>query len=233
MALTVLGGLVLLLVGLGAGLRRRRRAATLARVRGGWGHPVDRARRMDAVAAAHRSRVSNLGSPGSLDDRTWQDLDLDDVFVALDRTGSTLGQHALYHRLRTAPVADSLEEFERLVCRLGGDAAVRERAQMALAPLQDSHGYDLWWLAGKDAVESRRGTSCSPCCRPAHSGGPQRLRSCNDGSDLPKRSRKRADLKVSEVANEEVDRDGSQQRGECRRSERREALFSGETFDTH
>ena len=40
------------------------------------------------------------------------DLNLDDVFAALDRTESTLGQHALYHRLRTAPVADHLEAFD-------------------------------------------------------------------------------------------------------------------------
>ena len=40
---------------------------------------------------------------------------MDDVFAAVDRTQSTLGQHALYHRLRTAPVADHLAAFEALV----------------------------------------------------------------------------------------------------------------------
>ena len=111
---------------------------------------------MEAISASHRSRVTHLGSIGSLDDRTWQDLDLDEVFASLDRTESTLGQHALYHRLRTAPIADDLEEFERLVVHLTGDRSVREQAQLALSRLQDPHGYDLWWLAGKDAVEIRR-----------------------------------------------------------------------------
>ena len=40
--------------------------------------------------------------------------------------------------------------------RLTSDVPARERALLALSRLQDSHGYDLWWLAGKDAVEVRR-----------------------------------------------------------------------------
>lgn len=90
-----------------------------------------------------------------MDDRTWADLDLDAVFVALDRTESTLGQHALYHRLRTAPIAGSIDVFEALVNRMSADVPSRERAQMALARLQDPHGYDLWWLARPDAIDTR------------------------------------------------------------------------------
>ena len=85
--------------------------------------------RVDSARAAprhhcgrHADRCAALGDR-ALDDRTWADLDLDDVFVALDRTTSTLGQHALYHRLRTAPVGPHLEEFETLVERLRRDAA--------------------------------------------------------------------------------------------------------------
>ena len=95
------------------------------------------------------------GSGATLDSRTWDDLDLDDVFAALDRTESTLGQHALYHRLRTVPVADNLDVFEVLVSRLESDGRLRERAQTALSRLRDPHGYDLWWLARPDAIETR------------------------------------------------------------------------------
>ena len=103
----------------------------------------------------HRSRVAHGEGVASLDDRTWDDLNLDDVFAVLDRTEGTLGQHALYHRLRTAPVAEHLEAFEALVTRLGSDAPLRERTQTALARLQDPHGYDLWWLAKPDAIDVR------------------------------------------------------------------------------
>jgi hypothetical protein len=96
-----------------------------------------------------------MSSGTSLDSRTWDDLDLDDVFASLDRTESTLGQHALYHRLRTIPVAANLEAFEALVSLMGSNQSLRERAQMALSRLRDPHGYDLWWLARPDAIETR------------------------------------------------------------------------------
>lgn len=107
------------------------------------------------MAASHRSRLATVGTPASLDDRTWQDLDLDAVFGALDRTESTLGQHALYHRLRTAPVADELDAFEALLTRFKSDTALRERAQTVLSRLTDPQGYDLWWLHRQDAIETR------------------------------------------------------------------------------
>ena len=119
---------------------RHARTERLARFRAAWGMPIERTRRMDAMAASHRARIAASNHGASLDDRTWRDLLMDDVFAAVDRTQSTLGQHALYHRLRTAPVADHLAAFEALVDRMSTDAAARERAQLALDRLQDPHG---------------------------------------------------------------------------------------------
>ena len=126
----------------------------LARIRATWGAPVERTRRMDAIAASHAERTTILGGR-SLEERTWVDLDLDLVFTTIDRTQSTLGQHALYHRLRTAPVGSDLGVFEALVQRFSVDASARERAQLALARLQDPQGYDVWWLARAGAIERR------------------------------------------------------------------------------
>ena len=123
---------------------------------------IARERRLDTIAASHAERCAALGTQ-ALDARTWADLDLDDVFVALDRTTSTLGQHALYHRLRTAPVGDHLDEFETLVERMrGDDATARERAQLALSRLQDPQGYDVWWLGAADALERQPWYSLFP-----------------------------------------------------------------------
>src|SRR5678815_5617868 len=132
------------LVGLGALIARRSRAQALATLRANWGQPSSRERKMEAMAASHRSRLSNTGSRTSIDDRTWQDLDLDAVFATVDRTESTLGQHALYHRLRTASAPVDLDAFEVLVSRFEADPALRERAQTALSRLRDPQGYDLW-----------------------------------------------------------------------------------------
>jgi hypothetical protein len=134
---------------------RRSRTQILVRIRAAWGTPVARVRRMDVLSAAHATRMASLPDSCSLDERTWVDLNLDEVFAAIDRTQSTLGQQALYHRLRTAPVAAHLAAFEALVDRMSLDSAARERAQLALARLQDPHGYDVWWLASAEAVERR------------------------------------------------------------------------------
>jgi len=115
------------------------------------------------LAASHASRLAATPAGRGLDDRTWADLNLDEVFVALDHTHSTLGQHALYHRLRTAPLGDHLDAFESLVSGLSGDAATRERAQLALAPLQDADGYNLWWMLDGDALARRGWYRVFPC----------------------------------------------------------------------
>jgi MutS domain V len=83
-------------------------------------------------------------------------LNLDAVFAAIDRTESTVGQQLLYHRLRCAPVASDRDAFEALAVRMATDRAIRERAQVALAHLQDPWGYHLWRLAQPGSLETRR-----------------------------------------------------------------------------
>jgi len=123
-------GLLLAAVAVAAVVRAAR-GSLLARIRAGWGAPVERTRKLDAMAASHRARAAGPGAAGSLDDRTWNDLDLDAVFVALDRTESTLGQHALYHRLRTAPIGERHDVFEALVNRMTADVPARRAAGAA------------------------------------------------------------------------------------------------------
>jgi len=106
---------------------QRRQMRLRALFRADWGKLRVRDHRMDAIASAYRSRRAHLHEPGSLDDRTWADLDLDAVFRAIDRTSSTLGQAALYCRLHAAPVSLDLGSFEALVARMATDAPARER----------------------------------------------------------------------------------------------------------
>jgi hypothetical protein len=149
----------LVIVGVGVAVRafalnRRRRLISVIRAK--WGKPTDRLHKLDAIAAASRSRLELFQQIPSVDDRTWADLDLDDVFAAIDRTESTLGQQALYHRLHIWTGPQDLSAFEALITRLDTDVAARERAQAALARLQDNDGYNIWWLAQPNAIEGRR-----------------------------------------------------------------------------
>ena len=92
----------------------------------------------------------------SLDDRTWDDLNMDDVFSVLDRTESVVGQQVLHARLRGDPHAAKRSAFEALVTRASDDSAARERAQLALSRLRAPSGYDLWWLAQPGSLETSR-----------------------------------------------------------------------------
>ncbi|MEO8076903.1 MAG: hypothetical protein ABI818_11265 [Acidobacteriota bacterium] len=93
---------------------RRARRRLLARLRDTWGRRVERVRDMHAIAGYHRSRPEESSDGGWLDGRTSDDFNLGAVFALTDRTKSTIGQQALYHRLHTAPLGAHLDAFESL-----------------------------------------------------------------------------------------------------------------------
>ncbi len=74
---------------------------------------------------------------GVVDDRTWADLDMDQVVRAIDRTASTPGVQCLYDRLRAPPetVTDDAR-FDTAVERLRGDPDLAARIRRVLAPLR-------------------------------------------------------------------------------------------------
>jgi hypothetical protein len=88
-----------------------------------------------------------------MDDRTWHDLNMDDVFRLLDRAESLVGQQALYARLRASPRGDHPDAFEALTARLETDASFRARTQEALHRMRQVDGRDLLWLAEPGSFE--------------------------------------------------------------------------------
>ena len=102
-----------------------------------WGQMRARARDLKDLAAGFAARGgTSIGA--ALDSRTWDDLNLDDVFTVLDRTESVVGQQVLYARLRQPSAENHLAAFEALVAGLSDDVRSRERAQLALAGLADA-----------------------------------------------------------------------------------------------
>ena len=112
-------------------------------------------------AASYHELLPAVEREASLDDRTWRDLDLDDVFISLDRTASEPGRQYLYHALRTPRLTpEPLAQLERLVQRFAADGDSAERAVGALGRLGDPrsgqlahlilgelpHRPRLWWL---------------------------------------------------------------------------------------
>lgn len=124
-----------LLAGLIAWSSWKSNSRRLARIRADWGRPRNRRRDLEAIADLFECHDA---ASESIDDRTWHDLLLDDVFAALDRTESSVGQQMLYRRLRSAPAPRALSAFEALVTRAASGSRIREHAQLALARLSDS-----------------------------------------------------------------------------------------------
>jgi hypothetical protein len=90
-----------------------------------------------------------------IDDRTWTDLGLDDVFAHLDRTESAVGQQMLYRRLRSTLSTGTLDVFDALVARVGDDTGRREQTQRVLARLGNASAYFVHRLTRPDGLERR------------------------------------------------------------------------------
>ena len=110
---------------------------------------------MALIAQYHRLRAEALPPAAVIDDRTWNDLHLDEVFERLDHTESTIGQQVLYDRLRSAPRPRHLEAFEALVGCLRDDAARAGLIGRRLRRLSDPAGYHLCSLT-TEALPTRR-----------------------------------------------------------------------------
>lgn len=74
-----------------------------------------------------------------IDDATWHDLDMDDVFMSLDRTESQPGRQFLYKTLRTPARSDgTLARLEKAVQRFDQDDIIASRVRTALRRLNDA-----------------------------------------------------------------------------------------------
>jgi len=120
------------------GLRRNR----LAELRAAWGKPVERERDMDLIRMYH----DLVAVPeATVDEITWRDLAMDELFAKLDRTHSLPGRQVLYHQMRTYLHDDArLAERARQYRLFRREAALREQIQLSLRPLESRQA---GWLA--------------------------------------------------------------------------------------
>ncbi len=84
-------------------------------------------------------------SKEQIDDITWNDLNLDDVFKRINCTYSSAGEEYLYYRLRTpAECPEELEHFDEICNYFGQNPDVRVKVQYALARLGRTGKYSLY-----------------------------------------------------------------------------------------
>lgn len=81
-------------------------------------------------------------SSNSVDDSTWADLNMDDVYCSIDRTFSTPGEQHLYKVLRT-PLYDKslLEKRNELISFFQDNSSIREKISLILHNLGKTDSY--------------------------------------------------------------------------------------------
>jgi len=109
---------------------------TLARIRTQWGKQSTR--EYEYYEFEHISKYAKKKGKDSfmIDDITWNDLDMDTIFMLLNNTQSSVGQDHLYYLLRK-PEADlaTLKERDRLVEYLREHKEEREKLQCIFAKI--------------------------------------------------------------------------------------------------
>ena len=113
----------------------------LTELRQSWGREISRERPMDVIAMYH---ASVAGDRRAVDNQTWQDLGMDDLFAKIDRTAGMPGRQILYHQMRTYVDDDRvLAERARQHAIFKDNQALREQCQILLTRL-DAPGSE--WL---------------------------------------------------------------------------------------
>ncbi len=94
--------------------------------------------------AAYDARVGPLSATDALDERTWEDLHLDEIFRQVDHCVSQPGRQWLYHTLRRPSLAaDSVDAFDARVRAMARDPDRTARVVAALGTLGDRRAADL------------------------------------------------------------------------------------------
>lgn len=113
-------------------------------------YSLERFDRMDSYYKRHREE-------GQIDDITWNDLNMDDVFKRINTTLSASGEEYLYYKLRT--ISDSEEEiahFERVTEYFSGNADERVRVQYLMSRLGHTGKYSIYdYLENLDVLGKR------------------------------------------------------------------------------
>ncbi|TLV02830.1 MutS-related protein [Dyadobacter luticola] len=79
-----------------------------------------------------------------ISDRTFSDLDMDEIFMFIDRTTSKIGQQLLYHTIRTIPRdGQHAQRFEKCIESLNKNPETKSSILLQLSRLQSDDAYNL------------------------------------------------------------------------------------------
>lgn len=75
----------------------------------------------------------------SISDEIWNDLDLEDIYMFIDRTNSKIGQQYLYFKMRTIESLESLAKFNRIKEYLSENLSAMDKSKNLLKELDQEY----------------------------------------------------------------------------------------------
>jgi len=125
------------------------KAKLLMKLREEWGVSDSRLRNFSELEAQFKKNQAGIDNKYTLDDRTWNDLDMDSIYAQIDRTLTIPGELSLYSLLRR-PLIDEEELNTRnhLINLFFQNQDIREKYQVALSRLgktEDVYNLDILW----------------------------------------------------------------------------------------
>ncbi|MGN0298105.1 MAG: hypothetical protein ACI4C1_02780 [Lachnospiraceae bacterium] len=141
-------GIAVILVILGVSIwrgRKEQEERLLRKIRKGWGNVPEREFSYDEFETInHYFKVKKAENDFVLDDITWNDLGMDDLFLLMNQTMSSVGEEYLYYLLRTPSTDQSiLNERRRLIDFFGANQELREQVQKKLSKLGYTRYFSL------------------------------------------------------------------------------------------
>ena len=123
----------------------KRKKKFLEKIKKSWGAVPTREYSWDEleqISAYHKAQPKNSFV---IDEITWNDLDMDRIFMLMNQTVSSAGEDFLYAMLHRPEFSEErLKERERLFCFLKKEEKTRIRCQQILTTLRKPRGFSLY-----------------------------------------------------------------------------------------
>lgn len=122
-------------------LKRFSRKHKLEKLRAAWGLPLDRIPNFDLIRNYHEL-VSKDSECDFVDDKTWADLNFNDVYSLIDRNISGPGRQYLYHLLHKYETnQELLDDRYKQIKLFKENQGIREKIQLALLRISSDDTY--------------------------------------------------------------------------------------------
>ena len=129
--------------------QRLNRAKLIANLRKKWGVAESGSRNFPELHAHYKKTLTEDDKKYVIDDRTWNDLDMDLIYAQIDRTMTIPGELSLFSLLRRPLVnEEELKKRNYLINLFSQDQSIREEYQLALSKLgkrEDVYNLDILW----------------------------------------------------------------------------------------